>query len=284
MSAESFCLQPAAAADTPVETAPDSLTADLVKVSTPQYHADLKRFKPKLGIFTYEAGWQGIPAAQMDVEVDTDGMHYFVNVTARTNSAIDVFYRLRYTANGILEGDTLLPLKSTFDQKENSKSRITEITYLDNGEVRSYRKRDDREPETLQFTPNNLMLDPFSAAFLSRSLDWKLNDERKLDVFNGKTRYLITFTAIDKTQIEVNGVKRDVWVISPKIENLTNTKNNKKFREARIYVTADADRELLKIESEVYVGTVSATLVAYTPTGPAADTAMARSQQKIFLK
>lgn len=261
-----------------------SPTADLVRVSTPNYTSDVRQFKPKLGVFTYEAAWQGIPAADMDVEVDTDGLHYFINVSAKTYSAIDIFYRLRYEANGILSAPDFLPLKSTFDQKENSRARITEITFMDSGEVRSYRKRADREAETMQFDPQNFMLDPFSAAFLARALDWKLGDSKKFDVFNGKSRYLITLTAVDKIQMEVNGVSRDVWVISPLVDNLTAKKANKKLREARIYVTADGDRDILKIASSVFIGEVTATLTAFSPTIQSAGTEMARTQQNIFLK
>ena len=269
-------------------TVPDSdstsKTADLVKISTPNYISDRKHFNPKLGVFTYEAAWQGIPAAEMSVEVDTDGLHYFVNVSAKTYSAIDIFYRLRYQANGVMTAQDLLPLKSTFDQKENSRARLTEITFLDSGEVRSYRKRDDKDADTMQFDPNNLMLDPFSAAFLSRALDWKLGDSKKFDVFNGKSRYLITLTAVDRIKMGVNGVTRDVWVISPVVDNLTARKANKKLREARIYVTDDADRDILKIASSVFIGEVTATLISYVPDGTAAEAIMAKNQQNIFLK
>lgn len=261
-----------------------NVTADLVKVSTPNYISDIKQFKPKLGVFNYEAAWQGIPAADVSVEVDTDGLHYFVNVSARTLSAIDIFYRMRYEANGVLSAPDFLPMKSTYDQKENSRAKITEITYMDSGEVRSYRKREGKDAETMQFNPNNIMLDPFSSIFLARALDWKLGDVRKFDVFNGKSRYLITLSAIDKTKIDVNGVMKDVWVISPTVDNLTSKKANKKLREARIYVTADTDRDIVKIASSVFIGEVTATLTAFTPSGPAAGTAMAQTQQNVFRK
>lgn len=249
--------------DVTAVVAESSPTADLVKISTPNYVSKASNFRPKLGVSTYEAAWQGIPAAEMSVEVDTDGLHYFVNVSAKTYSAIDIFYRLRYQANGVLNAQDLLPIKSTFDQKENSRVKLTEITYLDSGEVRSYRRREDKEPEIMQFDPNNIMLDPFSAAFLSRSLDWTLGEIKKFDVFNGKSRYLITMTAVERTQLEVNGVLRNVLVISPTVDNLTSRKANKKLREARIYISDDANRDLLKIASSVFVGEVTATLTSF---------------------
>lgn len=263
----------------------DAVTsADLVRVSTPVYPANRKNFIPKLGNFTYEAAWQGIPAADIDIEVSSDGLHYFVNVSAKTLSAIDIFYRMRYEANGVMNASDFSPLKSTFDQKENSRARITEITFMNSGEVRSYRKRKDKDAEIMQFDPKNFMLDPFSAIFLARSLDWKLGDVKKFDVFNGKSRYLITLTAVEKTSMEVNGVTRDVWVISPAVDNLTAKKANKKLREARIYITDDSNRDVVKIASSVFIGEVTATLKSFSDYSSSATTTMAKTGQDIFLK
>lgn len=253
-------------------------TADLVKVSTPNYASEISDFSPKLGTFTYQAAWQGIPAAEAQVEVESDGLHYAINVSAKTYSAIDVFYRLRYDARGVLDRDDFMPLKSVYDHKENSKTRLTEISYLENGEVRSYRKRDSKDPEVMQFNPNNFMLDPFSVAFIARGIKWQLGTVKYFDVFNGKSRYLIAFEAIEKTKLPVNGTVKDVWVISPKVDNLTSKKQNKKLRSAKIYVTDDQDREVLKIASSVFIGEVSAKLISYDPPVTSGQTTVASNR------
>jgi hypothetical protein len=72
-------------------------------------------------------------------------------------------------------------------------------------------------------------------------------------------------TAIDKITMDVNGVKRPVWVISPKVENLGKVRQSK-LREAKIYLTADSFREILEIESEVYLGSVTTSLESFKAT------------------
>jgi hypothetical protein len=258
-------------------------TADIIKVSTPNHSNEISGFNPKLGVFTYQAAWEGIPAAEAKIELEADGLHYFVNISVKTYSAIDVFYRLRYDARGVIGAQSFMPLKSVYDHKENSKTRLTEISYLESGEVRSYRKRDSKEPEVMQFNPNNFMYDPFSMAFIARGLKWELGSKKYFDVFNGKSRYLITLEAIEKTTLSVNGSDRDVWVISPQVDNLTSRKNNKKLRSAKIYVSADADREILKISSSVFVGEVSAKLISFEPPKAPGETTLASNRLEYFL-
>jgi hypothetical protein len=45
-------------------------------------------------------------------------------------------------------------------------------------------------------------------------------------------------------------------VIGPKVVNLVNPAQGKKLREARIFVTNDAARDIVLIESDVFIGTV----------------------------
>ena len=245
--------------------ADEPLSPDLVEVSTPVYEPSGSQLHQPLGTYTYTVGWEGIPAATVTFSVEQEGLYYRMVASAKTYSGIDLFYKLRYRAEGIISTVDFSPIRTTIDQQENSKRKFTEITYLDSGEVRTYRRTDDKEPIELQFNPNNFMLEPFSAAFLARSLAWEVGDERKFDTFNGKSRYLITLSCSERTKIKVNGDERDVWVIKPSVQNLTNVQQSSKLREAKIFVTADDKREVLQIKSSVFIGSVYTRLTAFTP-------------------
>ena len=65
--------------------------------------------------------------------------------------------------------------------------------------------------------------------------------------------------------MEVNGEMRDVWVIEPSVKKLNTSKQNNKLRSAKMYVTADKKREILEIDSEVFIGSVRTRLVGFTP-------------------
>jgi len=66
----------------------------------------------------------------------------------------------------------------------------------------------DPDKKLVSFDPDNMTLDPIGAAFLARALPWEVGQSRDLDVFNGKSRYFITLSAVEKTSIMFQGSVR----------------------------------------------------------------------------
>lgn len=249
-----------------------------VEVSTPVYHAESGSVDYPLGTYHYTVSWQGIPAAEASISLEQDGLRYRVSTTAKTYSGVDIFYKLRYRAEGILSAVDFLPQKTSISQQENSRFKETEINYLNNGDINTVRSQIGKETFSLTFDPNNFTLDPFSAGFIARGLEWEVGKTAVFDTFNGKTRYLIELTALDKKTMTINGEDREVWLISPRVKKLTSTKADKKLRSAVIYMTADAKREIIKIESEVFIGTVTTKLDEFMPsTAPVQGATLAQN-------
>ncbi len=245
--------------------ADDYVAPNLIHVTTPNYSPDLALADLSVGRYEYSIRWQGIPAARASIEVSRDGGNFRVESLARSSGAVRIFYELQHRAVGILSGIDLQPLKTLIDSSENSKRKLTEISFADNGSIHTVRVNRDKQPEVTQFFPGNDTVDPFAGAWRARFVDWDLNEERTFDVFNGKTRYLISLKAVDQVTMEVNGEERRAWVIVPSVQNLSYPTAPNKLREARIYLAADRSRDILSIESEVFIGTVTATLDSYTP-------------------
>jgi len=244
-----------------VALADDSIPADQISLTTPVYKPT---FHPALGTYTYEVSWQGIPAAEVKVGVEQSGGKYSIWTKVRTYGAIDLFYKLRYQARAKLSSVDFSPLQSVYHQTENSRIKDTELTFMPNGQIHSIRRKKGADPVYYSFNPNNFTLDPFSASFIARGVDWEVGKSNEFDAFNGKSRYLLTLTAEKKITMEVNGVERPVWVIKPHVETLT-SKSPSKLREAWIYMTADSFREILEIKSEVFIGTVKTKLDSFEP-------------------
>ena len=259
------------------------VTADTIVVKTPSYRPEDPNFDPPLGTYTYSTSWQGIPAATLTVTIAHEGDKYRVISTAKTVRAIDIFYKLRYRGEGLVSAENLTPIKSIFDQTENSKEKNTQITYFDSGDILAVRSEKGKGSKVLRFNPHNMTLDPFSASLLARSLNWEVGQTREFDTFNGKSRYLLSLTAEDKVSMRVNGVDKDVWVIVPHVSNLTAKSADKKLRSAKIYVTADNRRDVLKIVSSVFIGSVTTRLDGFEPQGVPAGTQMAKNH-RIFLE
>lgn len=247
------------------EARSEELKAEDVKIFTPAYTPKFEAFEPPLGEYSYKVAWEGIPAADVQVKVQRDEDVFRVTTKAKTYSGIDLFYRLRYRAEGIISATDLTPIRTEIDHRENSRHKVTRINFTDSGNIRAVRYRQGQETEDITFNPRNFTLDPISASFLARGVDWKVGETKKFDTFNGKSRYLISLTANALRKLNIAGREREAWEIVPKVENLTDPGADKKLREAKIYLSTDKAREVLKIVSSVFVGSVSTTMVKFEP-------------------
>jgi hypothetical protein len=248
--------------------ADDYIAPHLVKVSTPLYKAATGSFKPRMGTYEYTVSWQGIPAASCTLTVDEQGGKYVIEAAARTYSGVDLLYRLRYVATGTLEASSLQPVSLVINHDENSRHKNIDMRFdTTNGKITAVRSKGPQDPDkkVASFESDNMTLDPIGAAFLARSLPWEVGQTRDLDVFNGKSRYFITLTAVEKTSIVYQGEMRKVIVITPRVRNLSTTKPRSKLREAFIYVTDDDQHEVLRIVSSVFIGSVTTELDSFVP-------------------
>ena len=261
-------------AGTMTARADDYIAPQLVKVSTPYYKPPTNSFKPKLGVYEYTVSWQGIPAASCTLTVRENDGRYLVEAAARTYSGIDVLYRLRYVAEGTLDASSFQPLSLVINHDENARHKNIDMKFPTGaGDITAVRSKGPEDPDkkVVSFRSDNMTLDPIGAAFLARSLPWEVGQTRDFDVFNGKSRYYISLSAIERTSITYQGETRKVIVISPRVRNLTTTKPRAKLREAKIYVTDDENREILKIVSSVFIGAVTTELDSFTPAADQAN-------------
>ncbi len=253
--------------------ADDYISPELVKITTPQYKPEASTFSPRLGVYEYSVGWEGINAASCSVTIDRHDDTYVVDAAARTYSGVDLLYKLRYEAVGRISAHDFTSMSLSIDHQENSRHKNIEIDFKPHNQasprraIHAVRSKGvvDPDKKILSFVTDNFTLDPIAAVFLARSLDWQVGDTRHFDVFNGKSRYFISLTAHERTTIRYKGESRPVIVITPQVRNLTTTKPRSKLRQAFIYVSDDAQREVLRIESSVFIGRVITELDSFTP-------------------
>ncbi len=248
--------------------ADDYISPELVKVTTPTYKASFDHFRPRFGTYEYTVSWEGIPAASCSLTFKQEKDHYIVETAARTYSGVDLLYKLRYNATGVLSKNDLTSVKLMIDHRENSRHKHVSIDFMpEAGRISAVRGKGEDDPHkaAVSFVPHNFTLDPIGAAFIARALPWQTGETKTFDVFNGKSRYYIQLTAVRRETISHNGEERKVIVITPQVRNLTTTRPVSKLREAFIYVTDDPQREVLKIVSSVFIGSVTTSLDSFTP-------------------
>lgn len=245
----------------------DYISPGDVSVKTVEYSPESTNFEE--GTYEYEVSWQGIKVGKAHVSVKDHNVEkkdfFHVVAKAKTASFIDIFYKLRHTSESFFSAESLAPRWFYSYNKENSREKIREISFKEDGKISATSKKNGRQGNPLEFSSDNQTMDPISAAFVARSLPIKLGERYSFDVFNGKHRYLITFSVEGREEITLDGRKHDTFRVVPSVQKLTDTKGENRLKSATLWISAGPSREVLKMKSKVLVGSVSAKLLRFKP-------------------
>jgi hypothetical protein len=227
----------------------------------------------EFGTYTYDLSWQGIPVGTAHVKISVPSQtsgptsaSSLVSVRADAKSAkgIDLFYKLRHTSESVFDARSLKPLEFKTSQSENSSRREAEVSFAPDGSITSRYKKKNKEVR-FSFNPKNLVLDPITAAFYAKSIAGPLDHDVTFDVFNAKNRYLIQFKYLGIESVDVEGRQVQAYKFSPAVNMLTDTEGEKRIQKAYLWVSTDENRDVLKLASEVWIGSVTAQLVRFKP-------------------
>ena len=254
-----------------------------VVVRTKAYQPQQTNFP--LGSYDYEVAWEGIPVGIATVRVGTthrDGKKMLdVEATARSGGIVSLFYKLRHRSESIFSAQELKPVAFVSEQTENSRFTNLTITFSGNGvisaKIAKGKLNSEGKTEEVSFKSDNDTFDPISAAFVARSLPMDPEKDISLDVFNGKDRYLITLHTIGRETVYVEGKEYDAFKIEPSVQKLTDTEGEKRVRRVYLWLSTDR-RDVVKVESRVRLGAVSAKLVRFVPEN-GAESGVARAQR-----
>lgn len=229
-------------------------------------------FQPRLGKYHYSIQLNGLNIGGALVTIDQQGDSYKMDFDAKTNKSIDRFYKVRYSGRSIFDADHLSPVEARIWQRIKSTGKDMSIFFRDNGtiqameaETKKGRLVDDdvREIRTGRFT-----IDPFSATYLIRGINWYVGMEHILNIYNGKNQYEWKLKCEDKKLIDMAGLKREVWVIGQEYRKLDGDhqeRDQEEQRGARLYVSADDSKDVLRLEISRKMGHFLASLDRFEP-------------------
>ena len=207
---------------------------------------------------------------------------------AKTQNTVNKFYKLRFRGETQLSANNLAPFKTKMYQRTNDREKEIEITFHDEGEIESvrhkYKDKIKKKTEIRKLNTENFTLDPVSAVFIVRSLDWGKGVSRVFDVFDGKSRHLITITCSGKQKKDVLGETRETWVLVPTVKNITKGEDSSEVGAIRIYLSTDKAKEILIIEGNILVGKIITRLESFTPleaVAPSQDPAKKGGQKDV---
>jgi len=219
------------------------------------------RFRPFDGgeKAAYQATWLGVPVASTEIEtkaVMLDGKKYYhVVVKAESWRYLDFIFKMRDRIESTFDAETLHPRRFVFIQRENKKV-IDTIADVDPATHQwTVRRKENKRRKDFNFV-SPYTLDTISAVYLARSLDFKVGDHFRLDVFGGKSRYLVTLDVAARERVRTSLGEFDAYKIIPRVADLSKSGYAKRFREGILWITADEKRLPIKMTAQVFVGSV----------------------------
>ena len=215
----------------------------------------------------YQASWNGMISVATAEIVTTpaviDGKRvYQVRVEAKTSKALDLIWRMRDTIRSTFDAKALTPSRFTFNQRENSRVIDTDARFDPASKQWSVnRQQEGKKPRVYRFDADNI-LDPITAVYLARSLDFKVGDKLYFKVFGGRYQYLLELFVEKREPVSLKSGKRvDAYRLVPRVQNLTKSGYADRFKEAAIWISADERRVPIKLSSKIAFGTVHLDLI-----------------------
>lgn len=207
----------------------------------------------------YRASWNGIPVAMAEIQTSPvwiEGKKFYqVQVEAKTSKVLDLIWKMRDTISSTFEAKTLAPSRFIFNQRENRKITDTQANF--DRTMKKWivhRKRGSKVRNHEFHSPN--LLDPITAFYLARSLDFKVGDRLHFHVFGGKSRYLLELDVAAREPIKLDSGVYDAFKIVPQVTNISKSGYAGRMREAAVWISADQNRTPLVLTSKVFIGSV----------------------------
>jgi hypothetical protein len=213
---------------------------------------------------SYRFGWSGFTAATGDVHFTKPSEDQFqLDGTGRTIGLVRALWKLDANYQAVASTGTLRPIETRQTENYRSKKITTDLTFTNNGVTRV--RTDGKgaaEPKTRQFNFPNLF-DLFSAMLYLRSQPLKDGGVYRVVAYPATSAYLATVKVIGREKISVHAgnysaIKLDLQL--KRVGKQRQLEPHRKFRHGTIWVSDDAERLPLRIEAQIFVGTVFAEL------------------------
>jgi hypothetical protein len=213
----------------------------------------------------YGFGWSGFPGAAADVRLTkAAGDRLQFEGSIHTIGFVRALWKFDGTHTSIVEAGTLHPVE--MKQIENARNqKITTSLSFDSTGVTSKETETPGKsagPKIRRFDCPNLF-DLYSSLLYLRSQPLQDRSVQRIVVYPATSAYLATVTALGRERLTgpagtFNAIKLDLQL--SKIGKTRELEPHKKFRRATVWISDDSDRLLLKVQAQIFVGTVVAEL------------------------
>ena len=214
----------------------------------------------------YHFGWSGITAGKGDMHFSkVSGKGFELEASGGTTGFARALWKLDATYRGLANAETLRPIESKQVEAYRRKKITTELNFTDASVTRTRTETPGSKGNKAK--PFNFpgLFDLHGAMLYLRSQPLTDHAVYRIVVYPATSAYLATVTVLGREKISVhagsyNAIKFDVQL--KRLGQDLELEPHKKFRRAIVWVSDDENRIPLRIEAQIFVGTVFADLYA----------------------
>ncbi len=211
---------------------------------------------------TYSFGWSGLAAATADAHFTrASATRFELDGTGHTVGLAGALWKYEVNFRALSDARTLHPIETVQNETIRSKKIATHLSFSSNGVNRS-RAENGATASSKEFAFQNLF-DLHSAMLYLRSQPLRDHASYRVVVYPTTSPYLATITVTGREKISVhagsyNAIRMDLKL--SKVGKNLELVPHKKFRKATIWLSDDPDRIILRIEAQIFLGTIFAEL------------------------
>ena len=213
----------------------------------------------------YGFGWSGFPGATADVRLTKpSGDRFKLDGTIHTTGLVRALWKFDATHVSSADAGTLHPLEMNQTENVRNKKTVTRLLFDATGVTSRETETPGKggSPKIRRFDFPNLF-DLSSALLYLRSQPLQDRSIQRIVVYPATSAYLATVTVLGRERLTgpsgtYNAIKLDLQL--SKIGKSRELEPHRKFRRAAVWLSDDPDRLLLKIQAQIFVGTVFAEL------------------------
>jgi Protein of unknown function (DUF3108) len=213
----------------------------------------------------YGFGWSGFPGATADVRLTKPaGDRFQLDGTIHTTGLVRALWKFDATHTSSADAGTLHPLEMKQIENVRNKKTVTSLSFDSNGVTSRETETPAKSvgPKIRHFDSPNLF-DLYSALLYLRSQPLQDRSIQRIVVYPATSAYLATVTALGRERLTgssgtYNAIKLDLQL--SKIGKNRELQPHRKFRRATVWLSDDPDRLLLRVQAQIFVGTVFAEL------------------------
>jgi len=213
---------------------------------------------------TYHFGWSGFTAGVGDMRfTNTGDKHFQLEATGRTIGLVRAWWKLDASYRGLANAETLRPIESKQTEIYRKKKLVTDLTFTDSGVTRARTEGTGAKAAKPFNFPG--LFDLHSALLYLRSQPLSDHSVYRIVVYPATSAYLTTVTVLGRERVSVragtyNAIKVDLQL--KRLGKHLELEPHRKFRRATVWISDDPNRIPLRIEAQIFVGTVFAELQA----------------------